>query len=234
MRVTICLGGSTFNSDGLEIQTIEEIADSINAIMGKNHEVLVVVGGGSTARTYISAGEKLGAPNKELDRLGIMATRLNAGLLISALGDIAGQDPPREFEMAIRVSLRGKVPVMGGTTPGHTTDAVAAELADVSDSELLVFFTDVDGVYTADPDEDEEAEKIENMKVSELVDLMSKLEFKPGMAAIIDPLAARIMEKSNIRSLVLGKDEIERLPEIIEGSEHCGTEIVPEDRDSKG
>lgn len=230
MRITTCFGGSTFNPEDIEIDTVEEIAKVLKEIREKDHEVLVTVGGGTTAKKYIELGKKLGASHKELDQIGIKVTRINARLLISALGDLAGEEPPHNFEKALRIMLKEKIPVVGGTTPGHTTDAVAAELARNSDSDLLIFFTDVDGVYTSDPKKEEGAEKIDIMSTSEIAKLMSKMEFEPGMTAIIDPLAAEILEQGKIRTLVLGKGEISRLLEIIEGSEHHGTEITPADQ----
>lgn len=227
MRVTICFGGSTFNPDGIDMDALREIAEALSSVREKNHEILVTVGGGRTAKKYISIGEDLGASKNELDQMGIEITRVNARLLIAALGDIAGPEPPKNFDKAIRSMLKNKIPVMGGTTPGHTTDAVAAELAQNSNSDLLIFFTDVDGVYTTDPKKDKDAEKIDIMTNSDLADLMSKMEFEPGMTAIIDPFATEILQKSKTKALVLGKGEIKRLPKIIEGSEHSGTEIRP-------
>lgn len=229
MKVTICFGGSSFDSEGIETETLGKIAKALSELRGEKHEVLVVTGGGKTSKKYIEAGKELGASHKELDQLGITTTRLNARLLISALGDLAAPEPPHNFEKAIRISLRNKIPVMGGTKPGHTTDAVAAELADSSKSDLLIYFSDVDGVYTSDPKKDEDAEKIHYMTASELSDLMSKMEFEPGMTSIIDPLAAEILEGSGIKTLVLSKEEIKRLPQIISGSTHSGTEIRPGD-----
>ncbi len=230
MRVSLCFGGSTFTSDGLETGTLKEISEKLKELKEKEHKILVTVGGGKTARNYIEAGKKLGISHKELDQIGILATRLNAQLLISTLGDIAEPKPPKNFEKAIRSILQDKIPVMGGTQPGHTTDAVAAELADTSDSDLLIFFTDVDGIYTADPKKDEDAEKITEIETNKLSKLMSKMEFEPGMTAIIDPLAAEILAQAKIRTLVLGKKEISRLPEIVEGADHNGTEIIPSDK----
>ncbi len=229
MRISICFGGSTFNSGELEVETLKKISEKLKELKEEDHEILVTTGGGKTARNYIEAGKKLGISHKELDQIGILATRLNAQLLISALGDIAEPEPPHNFEKAIRSILSDNIPVMGGTQPGHTTDAVAAELANTSDSDLLIYFTDVDGIYTADPKEDEDAEKILEIETEKLSKLMSKMEFEPGMTAIIDPLAAEILTQAKIRTLVLGKEEISRLLEIVEGEEHNGTEIIPSD-----
>lgn len=230
MRITICLGGSTFNPEELDVKTLKEIAETLKKLKEENHEILVVTGGGHTSRHYIDAGREMGISHKDLDQIGIAATRLNARLLNSILGDLATPDVPYNFEKAIRIMLRNKIPIMGGTQPGHTTDAVAAELAETSNSDLLIFISDVDGIYTSDPKKDEEAEKIYQMTTSELSDLMSKMQFKPGMNAIIDPLATEILQGMKIKTLVMGKEEINRLPKIVKGSTHSGTVVEPPEK----
>lgn len=232
MRVTICFGGSTFNPKGIDIQILKDSAKALKELNENNHHPLVVAGGGNTARTYIESAKEFEVPHKILDQIGIVATRLNARLFISALGDLSEPEPIKSFDKAVKISLSNKIPVMGGTQPGHTTDAVAAKLADSSESDLLIFFTDVDGIYTADPKKNEEAEKIFQMKSKKLSDLMSKMEFEPGMTAIIDPLAAEILQGKKIKTLVLSKDEITRLPQIVEGSTHSGTTITPGDENA--
>lgn len=225
MKITICFGGSIFGLSP-DPKILKRIKKSLQNLRDRGHEPLVVTGGGKTSREYIKSVKGLEVPNKTLDKIGIMVTRLNAQLLIAALGDMAPSEPLKSFEAAIKSMFRGKIPIMGGTTPGHTTDAVAAELAESSESDLLVFFTEVGGVYTNDPKKDEEAEKIDSMKIPELVDLVSETKFEPGMSSIIDPLAAEIIQRIQIRTLVLGKKEINRLPRIVEGGEHSGTIIA--------
>ncbi|TEU13322.1 MAG: UMP kinase, partial [Hadesarchaea archaeon] len=131
------------------------------------------------------------------------------------------------FEAAVRVMLKGKVPVMGGVVPGQTTDAVAAMLASSSKSELLVFFTDVGGVYTADPKLNPRAKKFKLMTVRELMKLVAAKKMKPGISIVIDPVGAKLIQRTGIRTLVLGRREIKRLPEILRGAKHSGTTIVP-------
>jgi len=119
------------------------------------------------------------------------------------------------------------VPVMGGTTPGHTTDAVAAMLAKASRSDLLIFFSDVDGIYTTDPKLDPKAKKIESMTTRELAKRFATVKAEPGMKTIIDPIAAKLVERSKFKTLVMGAHEIKRLPKILEGAGHSGTTVEP-------
>lgn len=227
MRVTLCFGGSILAPEELDMDCIRAVAQMLRALKSQKHEVLVVTGGGRPSRKYIEAARKLKASNTYCDIMGIDVTRLNARLLIAALGDLAEREPLATFEAAIRVTLKGKVPVMGGVTPGQTTDAVAAMLASSSKSELLVFFTDVGGVYTADPKLNPRAKKLEVITVRELMRLVAVKKMKPGISMVIDPVGAKLIQRTGIRTLVLGRRDIKRLPEILRGAKHSGTTIVP-------
>ena len=175
MRVTLCFGGSILAPEELDVDCIRAVAQMLQTLKSQKHEILVVTGGGRPSRKYIEAARKLKASSAYCDLVGIDVTRLNARLLIAALGDLAEPEPLNTFEAAVRVMLGGKVPVMGGTMPGQTTDAVAAMLASSSRSELLVFFTDVGGIYTTDPKLDPKAKKLEEVTVQDLMRLVSVL-----------------------------------------------------------
>lgn len=227
MRATLCLGGSILAPQKPDIGCINEIAQTVRTLKSQKHDILIVAGGGGPAREYIAAAKKLGASSVDLDKIGIDITRLHARMLISALGNIAESNPVTTIEAAARIAFKNKVPVMGGTTPGQTTDAVAAMLAKASGSELLIFFSDVEGVYTADPKLDPAAKKIERMTSRELVERFASAKPEPGIKTIIDPVAAKLIERSKIKTLVVGVHEIKRLPEILRGANHSGTAIVP-------
>ena len=213
--------------DEPDVGCIREIAQTLRALKSRRHEILVITGGGNPSRKYIEAARKLKASSTRCDLIGINGTRLNARLLIAALGDLAEQEPIKTFEAAVRATFRNKIPVMGGTAPGQTTDSVAAMLASSSKSELLVYFTDVDGVYSADPKRNSKAKKFGTMTAKELLKLVAKEKVQPGMSVIIDPVGAKLIQRSGIRTFVLGRHEIKRLPEILRGAKHSGTTIVP-------
>jgi len=227
MLITICLGGSVLAPTRPDIRVIKEMAKTIRDLKSDGHSVLVVTGGGGAAREYIEVAKKLGASSFLMDKVGIEVTRLNARMLISAICDLTEADPPHTVEKAVRMALKHQVPVMGGTTPGQTTDAVAAMLAKASRSDFLVFFSDVDGVYTSDPKLDPSAKKIEKMTTVELARKFGSVKPEPGMKTIIDPVAVKLIERGKFKTLVLGPHEIKRLPEILKGGAHSGTTIVP-------
>ena len=125
--------------------------------------VYVVVGGGGEARRYIGVARTLGIDEATLDETGILVTRLNARLLIAALGDAAYPRVPETYAAAKECGVAGRIVVMGGVAPGQTTDAVAAVLAEEVGADLLINATSVPGIFTADPKRDPSATRYETM-----------------------------------------------------------------------
>lgn len=225
MRVIVSIGGSVLAPD-LESDRVEAHADVIDGLVSDGHEVATVVGGGGVARRYIGTARELGATEYDLDSLGIDVTRLNARLLIAALEHSATPEPAESHEDARASLRRGEVAVMGGTTPGHTTDAVAALLAEMVDADFLVYATSVPGVFSADPNADPDATRYERLTAGELVDVISSIETSAGSNAPVDLLAAKIIERSGLRAVVLDGSEPSRIAAAVAG-EADGTEVLP-------
>lgn len=224
MRIVVSIGGSVL-APNLEPDRVEAHADTIDDLRAEGHEVAAVVGGGSVARQYIETARELGATEYDLDALGIDVTRLNARLLITGLEHSATPEPATSHEAARASLRRGEVAVMGGTTPGHTTDAVAALLAEMVSADLLVYATSVPGVFSADPNESDEAERFDRMTASELVDVISSIETAAGSNAPVDLLAAKIIERSGLRAVVLDGTDPSRIAAAVAGDAD-GTEVV--------
>ena len=224
MRVIVSIGGSVLAPD-LEADRVEAHADTIDKLRADGHEIAAVVGGGSVARQYIESARELGATEYDLDALGIDVTRLNARLLITSLDHSAAPEPAKSHEDARASLRRGEIAVMGGTTPGHTTDAVAALLAEMVSADLLVYATSVPGVFSADPNESDEAERYDRLTASELVDVIASIETAAGSNAPVDLLAAKIIERSGLRTVVLDGTEPSRIAAAVAGDAD-GTEVV--------
>jgi uridylate kinase len=118
---------------------------------------------------------------------------------------------------------------MGGTVAGQTTDAVSAAFAEYVNADLLVYATSVPGVFDADPNADEEATKFDDLSASDLVSLVVDLEMDAGSNAPVDLLAAKIIQRSGIRAIVLDGSDPERVGRAIRSGEHDGTDVVPAD-----
>jgi uridylate kinase len=222
MKIVVKVGGSAI-AQGIDARRYKEYADVIKTL-ARDHTVLIVIGGGTPARDYINASKALGANNSILDYVGIGVSRLNARLLISALGDLAYPQPPYDYEEAGLAMYTGKVVVMGGVVPGQTTDAVAAILAEYVHADLLIRTTSVDGVYTADPKYDPKAKKIDRMTPEELVHMVTKIEMTAGANNIFDPLGAQIVKRSKIPLVVVSGADPSNLLKAIDG-QHIGTLI---------
>lgn len=230
MRVVVSVGGSVLVPDPDE-HRVGPYAAVIRRVVESGHEVAVVVGGGGVAREYIDAGRELGANEIELDELGIGVTRLNARLLLAALEEgIAAPTVPEDYEAAGEALHRGDVAVMGGVVPAQTTDAVAAALAEYVDADLLVYATSVPGVYSADPDEDSDADRYDELSADGLVETVASTEMTAGSQAPVDLLAAKVIQRAGLDAIVLDGSDPDRVRRAVEDDEFEGTRIVPDER----
>jgi len=221
MRFVYSLGGSVLA--GCDAEGLKEYALALKDLAEK-HQIFVVVGGGKIAREYIEKARALDASETFCDFIGIGATKLNAMILIAALGEAAFSEPLESYARALDASSRGRIVVMGGMQPGQTTDAVAALLAEYIHADKLIVATAVDGVYTKDPSIDPKAERIDHMTAKDLVTLSTCTGIKAGSNSPVDPLASMIIERSAIPCVVVYGGDATNLKKAVEGT--CkGTEI---------
>lgn len=226
MKLVVSIGGSVLAPD-LQPDRVAAYADVVEGLREAGHEVGAVVGGGTVARDYIATARELGANEMHLDNLGIGVTRLNARLLVAALGETAAPEPPETYEAAGAALRRGEVPVMGGVTPAQTTDAVSAVLAEYVGADLVVYATSVSGVFDADPDVDPEATKHKHLFPDELVSTIVEGEMAAGSNAPVDLLAAKVIERAGLRAIVLDGTDPETVETAVRSGEHDGTEVSP-------
>ncbi len=227
MKIVISIGGSVLAKD-LKPERFKIFANVIKEI-GKEHTVFIVTGGGKAAREYIGAARQLGCDEATCDFIGIELTRLNARLLIAALGEASFYEPPLNYKEARNASSGGKIIVMGGVTPGQTTDAVSAVLAEYISADLLINATSIDGVYTSDPKKNKDAKKFDSMTPHQLIEIVLKTEMKAGANAPIDLLAAKIIERSNIKTIVLNGENPDNILDAVNGN-YNGTVIEKDNR----
>lgn len=222
-KIVISVGGSILVRD-LSSQNIKRYADVIYEI-SKDNKVFVVVGGGYIARDYIKVAKELGLNDSAADYIGIDITRINARLLIAALpeesvyGDVA-----LNFKEAKNFSNFKDIIVMGGTEPGHTTDAVGAILAEYVSANMFINATSVDGVYDKDPNKFTDAKKIGLLTTSGLMKIVGEARMDAGLNMILDILAIKVIERSGIETYILdGKDPLNILKAV--NKEEIGTRI---------
>jgi uridylate kinase len=221
--VVLSLGGSILikdeKPDTVYIRALSKVLLGLSA----KYKLFIVTGGGRIARHYITAGRDLGADESYLDEMGIEVTRLNARLMIAALGERAVHTPPKNYEEALHAAKSHSIVVMGGVSPGITTDAVSALMAERAKAKRLVNATSVDGAYTDDPNRNPDAKKIPKMSHKELVSLVGLAPSRAGPNNVFDPVGARVLERSKIAMSIVDGRDLANLREAIEGRAFKGT-----------
>jgi len=199
--VVISLGGSILIPE-LAKNRIREYLPVLVAIAAR-HRLFVVVGGGGGARNYIEAARDLGIDEGTADEIGILVTRLNATLLISALGEHAYPKVAESHSEAKKFGESRKIVVMGGITPGQTTDAVAAVLAERVQADVFVNVTSVNGIYDDDPKKVPGTKYHKTLTPQQLIAIVGKGGLGAGSHNVLDIIAARVVERSKIPLVVL-------------------------------
>ncbi len=194
--------------------------------LSKARIIMVVCGGGRIARYYIEHGRALGGTEEELDWCGIAVTRLNATLLNIALGEGAVKGVPETCERAVELAVKGKIVTMGGTVPGHTTDAVSAMVARHIGADRIVNATSTDAVYSRDPEEDSSAERFTSLTLEYFYELVKDREHGAGQSTIFDSKGARIAMESRIPIFVVNGRNLREIKNAVRGDEIEGTVIL--------
>lgn len=223
MRLVITIGGSIILKDEAHHQ-FQSYADVLRNVQ-EEHEIWVVVGGGVTARQYISMARSIGVSEAQCDDIGIEVTRLNARLLIMALDDAAYPKVPRNFIEAQQYAQTGKIVVMGGTEPAHSTDAVGAILAEFVGAQLLINLTAVEGLYDKDPKIHPDAQFFQEVTATEMLEILGSKEVKAGTYEFFDHTAIQIIKRSGINTIIANGKEPKNLKKAIAGK--TGTHIKP-------
>ncbi len=223
MKIVVAIGGSIllqdYNSERFR-QYSEILKD-----LSKEHELFVVVGGGKPAREYISVVRDLNAGEAQCDDIGIEVTRINAKLLLCALGDFAYQRVPHNFQEALEFSSTGKIIVMGGTEPAHSTDAVSAILAEYISADKLINLTSVDGMYTKDPNKYDDAELVNEITASDLLEFLNGKDMKAGTYEFFDTTAVQMIKRSNLETVIANGNTPQNLVKAI-NNENIGTRVI--------
>jgi len=222
-KVIVSIGGSILIPDEDDSSYIRSLAAMLRE-MARDLQMVVICGGGRVSRYYSRTGRELGGNTRQLDELGIAITRVNAGLLRIALGDLAVDEIPHDAESAAALSRPGKVVVMGGTVPGHTTDAVAAMVGRALGASRIINATSVDAVYSEDPRANPDAERYSEMSIEELAEIVAA-DHGAGMTSVFDPLGVKIAGESGIDVLVVDGRRLEELGKAAQGLPFVGTHV---------
>jgi uridylate kinase len=224
MLVVIRLGGSVIASP-INPQLISEYVKILQQLRRNGHRIAAVVGGGALARELIKTGSSLGLDEEAQDWLAIHVSRLYALLFTLRLGETGTGSVPTSVSEAAQALKKDKIVVMGGLEPGMTTDTVAAHVAEEVKAQLLIKATDQEGIYTKDPRKHKDAKKLDKVTFKDLAKLLEQSSHKAGIHQILDPVAAKTLQRTKIKTIVVNGNNPDNLRAVVEGRE-VGTVIV--------
>ena len=224
----VALGGSLLRPEEADERTMwfGQLRQMAVHFEGNGRKLGIVVGGGLPAREGITLARESFSDPYRLDTVGIAATRLNATILQQTLQDIGCNVAPvipTSTNEAAELLESHNIVVMGGTTPGHTTDAVSVALARDCGASHCVIATNVSHVHDSDPRENPEAKPIEELTLAELAEITGTEPLGPGGSAAVDPVAVKWAMEASIKLAVLDGRDLSRVEDALEGRPFIGT-----------
>ena len=227
-RILLKLSGESLageNKQGINVERLSEYAQQIREIADMGVQIGIVIGGGNIFRGLTGAGK--GFDRVKGDQMGMCATVINSLALSSAL-DAVGQknrvltairmEPIGEFYTkwkAIEAMENGEVVIMSAGTgsPYFTTDTGSSLRGIEIEADVMLKGTRVDGIYTADPEQDITATKFSDITYSDVI--------AKGLK-VMDITATAMCMQNNLPIYVFNMDVAGNLKKVISG-ENIGT-----------
>jgi len=228
--IVVAIGGSLLRPEVEEKHVwLNDLIMIIRERVAAGDRLGLVIGGGAPAREGISLAKPLIDDDYHLDKIGIAATRLNATIIREAFTEagisVSGIIPTSVNE-AIQLLEERPVVVMGGTEPGHTTDAVAIRLAIAVNASKCIIATNVGKVFNEDPRKNPNAKSFDFLSHDQLQQIVGPAEHKgAGKSSVVDPIAVSEATKANLELNIIDGRKIERIKHTILGSNFDGTKI---------
>ena len=226
-RVLLKVSGEALMGDGqygIDVATVDRIADEVKQAIALGVEVCMVIGGGNIFRGLAGAAD--GMDRSSADYMGMLATVMNAlamqnGLermgvptrVLSAI-PMSTVCEPYIRRRATRHMEKGRVVIFAAGTgnPFFTTDTAAALRAAEMNCAALMKGTNVDGVYSADPKKDKSAERYDNLSY---MDVLSK-DLK-----VMDASAVSLSRENGIPIVVFSIQESGGFVQVLQGDGAC-------------
>ena len=228
-RVLLKLSGEALMGDrdyGIDPERVKAIAADVAAVHRRGVEVAIVVGGGNIYRGLAAAAR--GMDRATGDYMGMLATVLNALALQDALEKaqvatrvqsaitISEVAEPYIRRRAMRHLEKGRIVIFAAGTgnPFFTTDSAAAlRAAEVRAEVVLMAKNRVEGVYTADPAKDADAQFIP--EITHMDALTRGLQ-------VMDSTAFALCMDNNLPIIVFNMADGRNIHKIVSG-ERVGT-----------
>jgi len=215
------------NGSGISPSVISGVAEQIRDVHALGVQISVVIGGGNIIRGMTAASQGMDRANA--DYMGMLASVINAMALQDALEKVGlptrvltALEIPQVAEVyirrrAIRHMEKGRIVIFGGGTgnPYFTTDSAAALRAAEVHADVVLKATQVDGVYSADPAQDPNAERFETLSYDRAI--RDDLRF-------MDQAAIALCRENKIPIVVFDMSEDGNIMKVVTG-ETIGTTV---------
>ena len=206
---------------GIDPKILDEMAASIKACKDLGAQISVVIGGGNLFR-----GEKLSKAGMDRvagDHMGMLATVMNGIALRDALEraniktrlmsaiSMSGLVEHYDRRRAIQLLKDGYVVIFtaGTVNPFFTTDTAACLRAIETQSQIMLKATRVDGVYSEDPEKNDNAifyEQITfNKAIGENLKVMDATALTLARDHSLPIKVFNINTKDSLKSIILGE-----------------------------
>jgi uridylate kinase len=230
-RVVLKLSGEVFGGGavGVDPDVVQGVARQIATVIRRGIQVAIVVGGGNFFRG--AELQRRGMDRNRADYMGMLGTVMN-GLALQDFLEKEGIDTRVQTAItmaqvaepyiplrAIRHLEKGRAVIFGAGAgmPYFSTDTVTAQRAlEIHADIVLMSKNGVDGVYTADPRVDPNAQKLEQATFQELLQRGLK---------VADQAAFSLCEENNLPMLVFGAEGDDTIVRAVSG-EKIGTLIT--------
>ncbi len=222
--IVFSLGGSLIVPDSVDYKYLHKFRLFVNKL-SRNYKIVIVTGGGKTARKYIEGLKKERVDAVFYGLVGIMATKLNARLVAGVFG-IKESIPDSLVDVKKQIVNRNIV-VCGalGFKSGMTSDGNAAEIAEYLKAEVFVNLTNVDGLFDRDPRKYKNAKLIKFISYNDFLYIVKRIKYEAGQHFVLDQVAAKIISRAKIKTIIINGKKLEHLVKYLNNQQFVGTAL---------
>ncbi|RMF88499.1 MAG: UMP kinase [Nitrospinota bacterium] len=224
-RILLKLSGEALLGDdqghGIAPQVLQDIVQEIKEVHALGVEIAIVIGGGNIFRGIDAV--KYGIERATADYMGMLATVINALALQAALEkagvhtrvqtaiEMRELAEPYIRRRAIRHLEKGRIVIFAAGTgnPFFTTDTAASLRAVEIGAEIILKATKVDGVYSADPLQERNAEKYKDLSYIDVLKKGLRVMDSTAISLCMDnnlPIVVfNLTQKGNIKRVLMGE-----------------------------
>jgi uridylate kinase len=222
-RILLKLSGESLMGDknfGLDSNVISQYAQDIKLVIELGVQVAIVIGGGNIYRGMNEA--ETGIERAQGDYMGMLATVINGMALQAGLEKIGVFTrlqsaikmeqiaEPYIRRRAIRHLEKGRVVIFGAGTgnPYFTTDTAGSLRAIEIKADVILKGTRVDGIYTADPEKDKDAQRFDKISFADVINKNLK---------VMDMTAFTLCQENELPIIVFDMNTPGTLLQVVEG-----------------